>query len=114
MIVMSQDQFRDRAHAEPEIIPPGREPRGDRRTNSIFIRIDDRDGVRRVVLTRPGWPTIILVLMVLGLVVAAAFLVVAGLVLIWLPVLAAAILLALVSGALHQRWQRLWGWWSSR
>ena len=108
---MSQDQFGDRA--KPEIIPPGQEPRRAG-TESIFIRIDDRDGVHRVVLTRPGWPAIILILLVLGLAAALGFLILAGLMLIWLPLLIGGILLALVSGALRHRWQQLRTWWFSR
>jgi hypothetical protein len=113
---MTDERFPDRGperpKSEPEIIPPGREPRGGRGFESIFIRVDERDGVRRIYLAQPGPGTIALGLLILGLIAAALVLVLAGVVLIWLPILVGGILLALLVGALRYRWHRLRGWWS--
>jgi hypothetical protein len=112
MNAMSNDQNRDRGprrpRAEPEIIPPGRDEHGPA---GVFVRIDGQEGVRRVVITRPGWPAIILGLLIVGFIAALAFLAMAGLLLIWIPILVGGILLALLSGAIRRRWRRLRAWW---
>jgi hypothetical protein len=112
---MMADQPRNpgERRAEPEIIPPGRdsELRGPGR---IWTRLDDSSGVHRVYILRPSLPWIIFGLLVVGVVVAALFLVLAGVVLLWLPILIGGILLALLSGSLRYRWHRLQGWFAGR
>jgi hypothetical protein len=104
MVGMSDDRFPDRGperpRQEPEIIPPGRDDGGDRRArlSGLFMRFEERDGVHRVYVGRPGVGSIILGLLVLGLIAAVAFLVVAGLIILWVPILIGAIVLALLAG----------------
>lgn len=103
----------ERPRSEPEIIPPGAQARGNRRGfDSVFISIDERDGIRRIVLKRPGPFAIALGLLALGLIVAVIFLLLAGIVLIWIPVVVAGLLLALAAGAIRYHWWRLKAWWS--
>ena len=103
---MSSDQYPDRSpeqpRAEPEIIPAG-----------IWLRIDERDGVRRVFIARPGLLSIVLGLLIIGLIAAVVLLVLAGIVLLWIPLLIAGIVLALLSGAIRHHWRRLQAWWAS-
>jgi hypothetical protein len=101
----------ERPRSEPEIIPPGEEA-SVRRTERIWVSFDDRGG-HRIYVTRLGWPSIILGLLILGAVTAALFLLVAGVLLIWLPVLIGGIVLALLAGALRHRLRRLRDWFSS-
>jgi Flp pilus assembly protein TadB len=112
---MSRNQYPDRSperpRVEPEIIPPGRDERV-RGPAGIWLRIDERDGVRRVFITRPGLLAIVLGL-ILGLIAAVVLLVLAGIVLLWIPILVGGILLALLSGAIRYRWRRLQAWWAS-
>jgi hypothetical protein len=99
---------------EPEIIPPGAQSRQGARGgfDSIFIRVDEgADGIRRVTLKRPGPFTIIALLLGAGLVVALFFVVLAGLVILWIPLVIAGILFALFSGSARDMWQRIRGWW---
>jgi Flp pilus assembly protein TadB len=113
MIVMSRDENPGRGpewpRSEPEILTPGRASRGPA---GLFVRIEERDGVRRVFIARPGLPSIILALLIIGLIAAIVFLVLAGVVLVWIPVLIIGIVLALLSGAIRYRWQRLQAWWT--
>jgi len=108
IIPMSDDRHRDHRadgpRREPEIIPPGQDGR-DRRAG-LFMRFEERDGVHRVYIARPSLPSILLGLLLLGLIAAIAFLVLAGLIILWVPILIGAILLALLSAALRRR-----GWW---
>ena len=104
---------------EPEIIPPGAQSRQGGRYgarggfDSIFIRVDEgADGIRRVTLKRPGPFTIIALLLGAGLVVALFFVVLAGLMLLWIPLTIAGILFALFSSSGRDMWQRVRGWWS--
>jgi hypothetical protein len=62
--------------------------------------------VHRVYIARPGLSSIILGLLLIGLIAGIAFLVVAGLIILWVPILVGAILLALLSGFFRRR-----GWW---
>jgi Flp pilus assembly protein TadB len=104
----------ERPKREPEIIPPdraGRQPEGARVTWTEF---DDGYRVHRIYVARPGLPAIILGLLILGAIAALVFLVVAGVVLLWLPILIGGIVLALLAGALRYRWRRLRAWWQSR
>jgi hypothetical protein len=105
----SNDPGPERPRVEPEILPPERDG-GPRGPAGIWLRIDERDGVRRVILARPGWPTIILGLLILGLFAAVVFLMLAGVVLLWLPIVIGGIILALLSSALRTYWARLRRW----
>ena len=108
---------------EPEIIPPNARSRhggtgggGGTRGgfDSLFIRVEEgADGIRRVTLKRPGPFTIIALLLGAGLVVALFFVVLAGLMLLWIPLTIAGILLALFSRSGRDMWQRVRGWWNS-
>ena len=114
---MSSDQNPDRSpqrpRSEPEIIPPAREERAPRGPAGIWMRIDERDGVRRVFIARPGLLSIILGLLIVGLIAAAVFLLLAGLVLLWIPIVIGGVILALLSDSLRQYWRRLQAWWAS-
>lgn len=105
----------EQPRVEPEIIPPNAQSRrGGTRGgfDSIFIRVEEGDdGIRRVTLKRPGPFTIIALLAAAGLVVALFFVVLAGLVLLWIPLTIAGILFALFSSSGRQMLQRLRGWW---
>jgi hypothetical protein len=110
---MSNDRYPDRGPERPrqepeiippEIIPPGRESRD--RLSSIFMRFEERDGVHRVYIARPGIGSIILGLLLIGLIAGVAFLIVAGLIILWVPILIGGILLALLSAAFRRS-----GWW---
>jgi hypothetical protein len=97
----------DLPRSEPEIIPPdavARRPRGSR---AVWMRIDERDGVRRVVIGQPSTTVVILGLMFLALIAAVAFLALAGFLLLWIPIVLGGILLALGSAAIRRR-SRLW------
>ncbi len=102
----------ERPRAEPEIIPPGQGGRGQNGLSGIWIGVEERDGVRRVVFKRPGMFSIIFGLLVVGLIVAAVFLLLAGLVLIWVPLVVVGILFALLSVSARQYWWRLKSWWA--
>jgi len=102
----------EQPRVEPEILPPGHDGRPPRGTGGIFVRIEERDGVRRVYVARPGLPAIILGLLVIGLIAAIVFLVLASVALVWIPVLIIGIVLALLSGAARNRWRQLRAWWA--
>ena len=114
---MADDQYRDqsaqRPRVEPEIIPPVREERASRGPAGIWMRIEERDGVRRVYIARPGLPSIILGLLIIGLIAALVFLLIAGLVLLWIPIVIGGIILALLSGSIRHYWRSLQAWWAS-
>jgi hypothetical protein len=114
---MSNDRYPDRSsqrpRVEPEIIPPGRDERATRGPAGIWMRIEERDGVRRVFIARPGLASIILGLLIIGLIAALVFLLLAGLVLLWIPIVIGGIILALLSGSIRHYWRRLQAWWAS-
>ena len=101
---------------EPEIIPPGSQAgrgRGAGGFDSIFISVEEgADGIRRVKLKKPGPFTIIALLLVAGVAVALFFVVLAGLMILWIPLTIAGILFAMFTNSGRQMWQRvrsLWG-----
>jgi hypothetical protein len=96
---------------EPEIIPPDR---NDASEGPIFIHIDQRDGVRRVTFKRPGLFSIVLGIVALGLIAALVLLLVAGVLLFWIPIVAGAIILALLYASIRYRWRLLQDWWAGR
>lgn len=108
------DRGPERPRQEPEIIPPGRDGGPDADLSAIWIRVEERDGVRRVYLKRPGPFSILLGLAMIGLVAAVVLVLLAGIVLIWIPVVVAVILFALFSVSLRSYWQRLQLWWAGR
>ncbi len=108
------DRGPEQPRVEPEIIPPDRDGRGRSGPEGVFFRFDERDGVRRVFVARPGWPTILLGLLATGVIAALVLLLLAGLVLIWVPLLVIGVVLALVSGAFRRRLASLRAWWASR
>jgi hypothetical protein len=95
---------------EPEIIPPAGDGDAGHAPTGVWMRIDDRDGVRRLYIARPGLPLVILVLAIAGLLAALLFAVLAGLVLLWIPFLLAVIGLAVLSGTVRYYWARLRAW----
>jgi len=114
---MTDDRYPDRAperpRSEPEIIPPGEDaPFGER--ERIWMRYDDGTRVHRIVIARPGLPSVLLGLFILGAVAAVGALLLAGLVLLWLPVLVGGVLLALLFGPLRYHWRRLRDWLAGR
>lgn len=66
---------------------------GSRRRDGIFVRIR----MHRVFIARPGLPSIMLALLIIALVGALVFLVLAGLVLFWIPFLIIGLLAAILS-----------------
>ena len=100
----SPDRGPQRPPAEPEIIPPGQDG-GGRGPMGIWMRLDERDGVRRVYVARPSLGSLLLGLFIVGLVGALAFLAMAGLLLVWMPILIGGILLAMLSSKIRRRWR---------
>ena len=114
MFVMDRDPRSDREpqlpQPEPEIIPPGGDaPRGMR---GIWMRVDERDGVRRVYIGRPSLGAFLVGVLVVSFIGALAFLAMAGLLIVWIPILVGGILLAFLSSAVRQLWRRLRAWWA--
>ena len=97
---------------EPEIIPPGQDDRASRRLSGIWMRVDERDGVRRVYLSRPSIPSILVGLLIISFVGALAFLAMAGLLIVWMPILIGGVALAFLSAAMRRHWYRLRTWWT--
>jgi Flp pilus assembly protein TadB len=110
---MTHDQVSDRGprrpRIEPEIIPPDRDGNARRDPRMTWTAFGG-DGVHRIYVMRPGLPSIILALLILGASVALALLVVAGVVLLWLPILIGGIVIVLLAGAIRYRWRRLRAW----
>jgi hypothetical protein len=101
----------ERPRAEPEIIPPHARSR-QRGFDSVFMRVEEGDdGIRRVTLKRPGTFTVVLILLAAGALAALLFLLLAGLMLLWIPLIALAILYAVFSISAGELWARVRGWW---
>ncbi len=113
---MSSDQVPDRSperpRAEPEIIPPGRDDGARRGLSGIWMRVDERDGVRRVYIGRPSLGAFIVGLLIVGFIGVLAFLAMAGLLIVAMPILIGGIALAFLSSAVRRRWRRLQAWWA--
>ena len=105
----------EQPRVEPEIIPPGSQAgrgRGAGGFDSIFISVEEgADGIRRIKLKKPGPFTIIALLAAAGLVVALFFVVLAGLVILWIPLTIAGILFAMFTNSGREMWRRVRGWW---
>jgi hypothetical protein len=108
---MSSDRDSKTPKVEPEIIPPGQDDRASRRASGIWMRVEQRDGVRRVYLARPSIPSILVGLLVISIVGALAFLAMAGLLIVWMPILIGGVALAFLSTAIRRHWYRLRTWW---
>jgi hypothetical protein len=99
----------EQPRVEPEIIPPGEDSRV-RVGDSAWMHLNSGSGFQRVYIARPGLPSIILTVLILGLILAIIFLVLAGIVFLWIPILIGGIVLAMASGALRYRWRRFQAW----
>ena len=97
---MGEDRIPDRTYrqpsVEPEIIPPG-EQRHEPRAEAFFFRFGDGAGVHRIYIARPGWPSILLGLFILGSILAVVFLLLLGFFLL-LPFIVGAAALAMLAG----------------
>jgi fatty acid desaturase len=111
---MSNNDRPERPRQEPEIIPPGRDSRAQGDISAVWIGVNERDGVRRVYLKRPGPFSIFLAFLTVGLIAAVILALLAGLVLIWIPLVAAVIFVGLMGLSLRYHWRRLQGWWANR
>jgi hypothetical protein len=104
------DHGPERPRSEPEIIPPGADGGPQSEFSGIWIRVDERDGVRRVYLKRPGLFSIILTLLGISLIVAVVLVLLAGLMLIWLPLAIIIVGAFLFSGYARYYWYRFSAW----
>lgn len=109
---MSIDREPERPRSEPEIIPPGQGSRTERGPGGIWMRVEQTDGTQRIYIGRPSIPALILGLIVVGFVAALAFLAMAGLLLVWMPILVVGIVLALLSNKIRRQWRRFKLWWA--
>ena len=97
----------ERPRSEPEIIPPGA-PGFDPRDRA-WMRGQDEYRIHRVFIARPGLPSILIALVILGVVVTLGAIVIAGALLLALPIAVVGVLLALFYGPVRYRWHRLVG-----
>src|SRR4051812_5067483 len=104
-----QDHVPERPRAEPEIIPPGSDG-GER----IRMRADGGFTVHRVYVGRSSLPLILFGLVIVAALVGLGFLVLAGVLLLWLPMAIAGFLLALFFGPVRHHWRRLQDWFAGR
>jgi hypothetical protein len=100
------DRGPERPRVEPEIIPPGTNYR-PRREGDPFMQFEGRDGIHRIFIARPGWPAIIAALLIVGLFTAIVFIVLAGIVVLWIPIVVIGILAAIVPGIARLYWGRV-------
>jgi hypothetical protein len=115
MIGMSYDhQSPQPPRSEPEILPPGQRDGRFRNPSAVWLHVDERDGVRRVVISHPGPTTIVLGLLFLVLIAGIAFLALAGFLLIWVPIVLAGILVAIGAVAIRNRLRLLRARWTDR
>jgi hypothetical protein len=100
----------ERPRVEPEIIPPRAQSR-QRSFDSLFVRVEEGDdGIRRIYVKKPGPLTIILILLAAGATGALFFVLLAGLMLLWIPLIIVGILVAMFSGSARDLWSRVTGW----
>jgi hypothetical protein len=100
----------ERPRVEPEIIPPNAQRR-QRNFDSLFVRIEEGDdGIRRVYLKKPGPFTIVMILLAAGTLGALFFLLLAGLMLLWIPLVIVGVAAAMFSGSARQLWSNVSGW----
>jgi hypothetical protein len=101
----------EQPRAEPEIIPPGR---AGRRERAAFVSVDERDGIRRVYVARPGPFTIMLALAILGLIGLVMLIVLLSVALVWIPVVIALIVAFVLTVTFRQYWWRFRAWLARR
>jgi hypothetical protein len=100
----------ERPRVAPEIIPPRGRP-NQRGFDSVFVRVEEGDdGIRRVYLKKPGPFTIVLILLAAGAIAALFFLLLAGLMLLWIPLIIIGVLFAVFSVSARDLWSRVQGW----
>jgi hypothetical protein len=99
----------ERPRAEPEIIGPGEAFRPQRDRDNIFMQFEGRDGVHRIFIARPGWPAIMAALLIFGLFAAIVFVVLAGIVVLWIPIVILGVLAAIVPATARMYWGRIKG-----
>ena len=100
----------ERPRVEPEIIPPHARRGGRGAFENLFVRVEEGDdGIRRVQIKKLGPFTLALILLGIGLAVGIVFLLLAGLVLLWIPIVIIGILFALFSVSARDLWQRVRG-----
>lgn len=103
--------------SEPEILPPGTEPRGraenpfggHARGETVFVTVDREGRTRYATFKPPGPFSIALGVVVIGLIAAAILFVALGFVLFWVPVIAIVIAGLAFSGYLRGAWRSLTG-----
>ncbi len=77
----------------------------------MFFRVEQGDdGISRVTMKKPGTFTIVLILLAAGAVAALFFLLLAGLMLLWIPLVIVGILFAVFSVSARDLWSRVQGW----
>ncbi len=106
------DRRPERPRSEPEIIPPAADGRASRDVSGVWMRVEGQDGVRRVYIGRPSLGAFLIGLVIVGFIGALAFLAMAGLLIVAMPILVGGLLLALLSGAIRRRWRQLQAWWA--
>jgi hypothetical protein len=95
----------ERPRAEPEIIPPDRTGRGSRGQNwppPPYGYTQGRSGAQRIFVTRIGPLGFGLFMLVAGLFAAVLLLLLIGTALIWLPLVAALLIVGAVAGVLRR------------
>ena len=107
------------AGSDRDVIPlvrinPDYPPRAQSRSrgfDSVFMRVEEGDdGIRRIYLKKPGPFTVVLILLAAGAVAALFFLLLAGLMLLWIPLIVIGILFAVFSISARDLWSRVQGW----
>jgi len=96
--------------SEPEIIHAGCDPDPPRRPGAAWMRVDEYEGVHRIVIRPPGPGAILFGLLILSVLAALAFIALAGFFLFWIPIVLAGLLLAFGVAAVRHRWRRLRAW----
>ncbi|HYW60253.1 MAG TPA: hypothetical protein VE909_06990 [Xanthobacteraceae bacterium] len=94
-----------RQPTEPEIIPPGQEPRDWKHERRDPWASFDVHGARRIYVRRIGPVGIMLMAALIGTIAALVFVVAVGAFLIWIPV-AVLLFVAAIVGGLMRRYMR--------
>jgi Flp pilus assembly protein TadB len=113
MLSCMNDRLPEPYRPEAEIIPAGSDGYPRREPMGIWLRIHEHDGVRRIVIRQPGPTAIMFGLLFLCLIAGIALLLLAGFLLLWIPVVVATIVLAFASAAIRHHWRLLRARWSN-